>query len=506
LGSGGGWILGESGLFESLSDRLGEVFDRLKRRGALKEDDVNAAMREVRVALLEADVALDVVKDFIDRVRERAVGQEVIRSVTPGQQVIKIVHDNLIEMLGTEAAWIELNAVPPVPILMVGLQGGGKTTSTAKIAARLTNRDKKKVMMASLDVTRPAAREQLRILGEQTGVATLPMADGESALSIAKRAMTAGRLQGFDVVMLDTAGRISIDQGLMDEVRQIRDAVNPVETLLVADAMTGQDAVNTARNFQEQIGLSGIVLTRMDGDARGGAALSMRAVTGVPIKVVGTGEKIDALEDFHPERVAGRILGMGDVVSLVEKAAETIEVEEAERLAARMQKGQFDLDDMLSQLQQVSKMGGLGGLMGMLPGVSKLQKQMDNAGVDDKAIKRQAAIIQSMTKKERKNPKLLNASRKRRVASGSGTSPAEINRLLKQHLEMGRMMKQMGKMGGMKGLGALLGGGGMPSPGDLAGGAPGQQMQLPRGLGGGPGGGLPGLGGPGGFPRFPTKR
>ena len=497
-------------MFESLSDRLGEVFDRLKRRGALKEGDVNAAMREVRVALLEADVALDVVKDFIDRVRERAVGQEVIRSVTPGQQVIKIVHDNLVEMLGTEAAWIELNAVPPVPILMVGLQGGGKTTSTAKIAARLANRDKKKVMMASLDVTRPAAREQLRILGEQTGVATLPMADGESALSIAKRAMTAARLQGFDVVMLDTAGRISIDQGLMDEVRRIRDAVKPVETLLVADAMTGQDAVNTARNFQDQIGLTGIVLTRMDGDARGGAALSMRAVTGVPIKVVGTGEKIDALEDFHPERVAGRILGMGDVVSLVEKAAETIEVEEAERLAARMQKGQFDLDDMLSQLQQVSKMGGLGGLMGMLPGVAKLQKQMHNAGVDDKAIKRQAAIIQSMTKKERKNPKLLNASRKRRVAAGSGTSPAEINRLLKQHMEMGRMMKQMGKMGGLKGLGALLGGGGMPSPADLAGGAPGGQMQLPRGLGGGPGGGLggglPGLGGPGGFPRFPTKR
>jgi signal recognition particle subunit SRP54 len=494
-------------LFESLSDRLGEVFDRLKRRGALKEGDVNAAMREVRIALLEADVALDVVKGFIDRVRERAVGQEVTRSVTPGQQVIKIVHDNLIEMLGSESAWIELNAVPPVPILMVGLQGGGKTTSTAKIAARLTSRDKKKVMMASLDVTRPAAREQLRVLGEQTGVATLPMADGESALSIAKRAMTAARLQGYDVVMLDTAGRVSIDQGLMDEVRQIRDAVNPVETLLVADAMTGQDAVTTARNFQEQIGLTGIVLTRMDGDARGGAALSMRAVTGVPIKVVGTGEKIDALEDFHPERVAGRILGMGDVVSLVEKAAETIEVEEAERLAARMQKGQFDLDDMLSQLQQVSKMGGLGGLMGMLPGVSKMQKQMDAAGVDDKAIGRQAAIIQSMTKKERKNPKLLNASRKRRVASGSGTTPQEINRLLKQHMEMGRMMKQMGKMGGMKGLGALLGGGGMPSPGDMPT-APGQQapMQLPSGLGGGMGGGLPGLGRPGGFPRFPTKR
>ena len=370
-------------MFESLSDRLGEVFDRLKRRGALKESDVAAAMREVRIALLEADVALDVVKGFIDKVTERAIGEEVTRSVTPGQQVIKIVHDNLIEMLGSDSAWIELNAVPPVPILMVGLQGGGKTTSTAKIAARLTNRDKKKVLMASLDVTRPAAREQLRLLGEQTGVATLPMAQGETALSIAKRAMTAGRLQGYDVVMLDTAGRVSIDQGLMDEVRQIRDAVNPAETLLVADAMTGQDALTTARNFHDRVGLTGIVLTRMDGDARGGAALSMRAVTGVPIKAVGTGEKIDALEDFHPERVAGRILGMGDVVGLVEKAAETIEIEEAERLAAKMQKGQFDLDDMLSQLQQVAKMGGLGGLMGMLPGVGKLKKQMDGAGVDE---------------------------------------------------------------------------------------------------------------------------
>ena len=492
-------------MFESLSDRLGEVFDRLKRRGALKEGDVATAMREVRIALLEADVALDVVKGFIDKVTERAIGQEVTRSVTPGQQVIKIVHDNLIEMLGSESAWIELNAVAPVPILMVGLQGGGKTTSTAKIAARLTNRDKKKVLMASLDVTRPAAREQLRVLGEQTGVATLPMAQGETALSIAKRAMTAGRLQGYDVVMLDTAGRVSIDQGLMDEVRQIRDAVNPAETLLVADAMTGQDAVTTARNFHDQIGVTGIVLTRMDGDSRGGAALSMRAVTGVPIKAVGTGEKIDALEDFHPERVAGRILGMGDVVGLVEMAAETIEIEEAERLAAKMQKGQFDLDDMLSQLQQVAKMGGLGGLMGMLPGVAKLQKQMDGAGVDDKSIKRQAAIIQSMTKKERKNPKLLNASRKRRVAGGSGTTPQEINRLLKQHMEMGRMMKQMGKMGGMKGLGALLGGGGMPAPGEMPGG-PGQKAQLPLPGSGGGFPGLPGLGRPGGFPRFPTKR
>jgi signal recognition particle subunit SRP54 len=462
-------------------------------------------MREVRVALLEADVALEVVKSFIDKVRERAVGQEVTRSVTPGQQVIKIVNDNLIEVLGTEPAWIELNAVPPVPIMMVGLQGGGKTTSTAKIAARLTKRDKKKVLMASLDVARPAAREQLKVLGEQIDVATLPMAQGETALSIAKRALTAARLQGFDVVMLDTAGRVTVDQQLMNEIREIRDVVKPVETLLVADALTGQDAVTTAKNFHENLGISGIILTRMDGDSRGGAALSMRSVTGVPIKCVGTGEKVEDLEDFNPERVAGRILGMGDVVGLVEKAAETIEAEDAERLAAKMQKGQFDLDDMLSQLQQVSKMGGLGGLMSMLPGIGKLQKQMAGAGVDDQSIKRQAAIIQSMTKKERKNPKILNASRKKRVAAGSGTSAQEINRLLKQHMEMGRMMKKMGKMGGIKGLGSLFGGA-SPTAGDLGIGSnqnaldPSGKLQIPQGLLDGNKGALPR------FPRFPNKR
>ena len=492
-------------MFEALSDRLGTVFDRLKGRGALSEADIAAAMREVRVALLEADVALDVVKSFIDRVRERAIGQEVMRSVTPGQQVIKIVNDNLIGVLGTDPAWIELNAVPPVPIMMVGLQGGGKTTSTAKIAARLTKRDKKKVLMASLDVALPAAREQLKVLGEQIDVNTLPMAKGETALSIAKRAMTAARLQGFDVVMLDTAGRVTVDQVLMDEIRQIRDEVKPVETLLIADALTGQDAVTTAKNFHENLGLSGIVLTRLDGDSRGGAALSMRSVTGVPIKCVGTGEKLEDLEDFNPERVAGRILGMGDVVGLVEKAAENIEVEEAERLAAKMQKGQFDLDDMLSQLQQVSKMGGLGGLMSMLPGVSKLQKQMAGAGVDDKSIRRQAAIIQSMTKQERKTPKILNASRKKRVASGSGTSAQEINRLLKQHMEMGRMMKKMGKMGGLKGLSSMFGGA-SPSSADPAAGADQNilgssgKLKIPQGLLDGNKGALPG------FPRFPNKR
>ena len=486
-------------MFDALSDRLGNVFDRLKGKGSLSESDVNAAMREVRIALLEADVAVEVVKSFIDGVKERAVGQEVTKSVTPGQQVIKIVNDNLIEMLGKEPAWIELNAVPPVPILMIGLQGSGKTTTAAKIASRLTRRDKKKVMMASLDVTRPAAREQLRVLGEQIDVSTLPMAEGETAVSIAKRAMAASRLQGYDVVILDTAGRVTVDQGVMDEIKQISEITNPAEKILVADALTGQDAVTTAKNFHQNVGVTGIVLTRMDGDSRGGAALSMRSVTGVPIKAVGTGEKLENLEDFHPERVAGRILGMGDVVSLVEKAAETIEVEEAEKIALKMQKGQFDFNDMLTQLQQVSKMGGLGGVLAMLPGVGKLQKQMASAGVDDKSIARQVAIIQSMTAQERKSPKLLNASRKRRVASGSGTTAQEINRLLKQQMEMARMMKKVGKMGGLKGLGSLFGGGDPIQP-DLG---QGSNLRIPEGLINQPGQNFPGLPG---LPKFPTKR
>lgn len=484
-------------MFDGLTGRLGDVFDRLKRRGALKEGDVNAALREVRVALLEADVALDVVKSFIDKVRERAVGQDVLRSVTPGQQVVKIVHDNLVEMLGAEPEGLNLSATPPVAILMVGLQGGGKTTTTAKLARRLVSRERKKVMMASLDIYRPAAREQLRILGEQNDIQTLPINDGEAPASIAKRAMTAARLQGFDVVFLDTAGRTSIDEAMMAEAVAVRDVVQPVETLLVADAMTGQDAVNTARNFNDRVGLTGIVLTRVDGDARGGAALSMRAVTGRPIKALGIGEKIDEIEDFHPERIAGRILGMGDVVSLVEKAVENIEQDEAERLAQRMQKGQFDLEDMLSQLRQLKKMGGLGGVMGMLPGIGKIQKQMNAANVDDSMIKRQEAIILSMTRAERRNVKLLNASRKRRVASGSGTSVPEINRLVKQYMEMAKAMKKIGKRGG---LGSLFGGGsggGMPP---LGGGGPGGGIP---GLGGG---GLPGLGSGGLPPGFPGKR
>lgn len=491
-------------MFEGLSERLGSVFDRLKKRGALSESDVSAAMREVRVALLEADVALPVVKSFIDRVRERAIGQEVIRSVTPGQMVVKIVHDELVAMLGSDSQAVNLNAVAPVPILMVGLQGGGKTTTTAKLAKRLSERDRKKVLMASLDVTRPAAREQLRTLGEQVGVDTLPIVQGETALTIAKRAMTAGRLQGYDVVMLDTAGRTSIDEGLMAEARSVRDAVNPHEVLLVADALTGQDAVTTATNFDERVGITGIILTRVDGDSRGGAALSMRGVTGKPIKALGVGEKVGDLEDFHPERIAGRILGMGDVVSLVERAAETIEAEEAEKMAERMMKGTFTLDDMAAQLKQLRSLGGLGGVLGMLPGVGKLQKQLAGANIDDSQLKRQEAIISSMTRTERANPRLMNASRKRRVAAGSGTEVQDINRLLKSHMEMAKMMKKVGKVGGKGMMKGLMGGGGMPGPG--------QMPQLPPGgMGGGMGGGMPGLGGPklpglGGLPGFPGKR
>ncbi len=459
-------------MFESLSARLGGVFDKLRRRGALTEDDVNAAMREVRVALLEADVALPVVKDFVATVKERAVGQEVIRSVTPGQMVVKIVHDVLVETLGTEGTELDLRAQPPVPILMVGLQGSGKTTTSAKIAARLKKRERKKVLLASLDVYRPAAQEQLAVLARQAEVGSLPVVDGQMPVDIARRAMETARLEGYDVVILDTAGRLHIDQELMAEVADVRDVARPQETLLVVDAMTGQDAVTLAREFDEKVGVSGIVLTRVDGDARGGAALSMRAVTGKPIKLLGTGEKLDGLEGFHPDRLAGRILGMGDVVSLVERAAETIEQEEAERLAKRVQKGQFDLEDMLSQLRQIKKMGDVKGLLGMLPGIGKLKGQIEKANIDDSMIKRQEAIILSMTPKERRRPEVIKASRKKRIAAGSGVSVQDVNRLLKQHQQMQGMMKKVGKMG-KKGL--LKGGGlppGMMPPGGGGGGFP----------------------------------
>ncbi len=434
-------------MFDSLTKRLGDVFDRLKRRGALSEADVDAALREVRVALLEADVALPVVKDFVAQVRLRAIGQEVIRSVTPGQMVVKVVHDHLVEMLGATSSEINLRANPPVPVLMVGLQGSGKTTTTAKLAKRLVERDKKKVLMASLDTRRPAAQEQLAVLGTQVNVPTLPIVAGQQPVEIAKRAIETGSREGYDVVLLDTAGRLAIDEELMAEAAAVRDAVHPAETLLVADAMTGQDAVNLARSFNEKIGVTGIVLTRVDGDARGGAALSMRAVTGRPIKLIGLGEKLDALDVFHPDRIAGRILGMGDVVSLVEKAAETVEREEAEKLAAKVSKGEFDFEDMAAQLRQLRKMGGLSSLMGMLPGIGKVQKQIAEAKIDDKMVRRQEAIIQSMTPKERRYPKLLNASRKRRIAAGSGVSVEDINKLVKQYMEMSRMVKQVSKLG-----------------------------------------------------------
>jgi signal recognition particle subunit SRP54 len=452
-------------MFEALSGKLNGVFDRLRRRGALTEADVAEASREVRIALLEADVALPVVKDIVAKVRERAVGQEVLRSVSPAQQVIKIVNDCLVEALGggegvEHVPGISLNAASPVPILMVGLQGSGKTTTSGKIALRLRMRDRKKVLLASLDVHRPAAQLQLETLAKQAGVASLPIIQGQGPLEIAQRAMQVARGELYDVVILDTAGRLSIDEALMEEVAQVKAATRPHESLLVVDAMTGQDAVQTARAFNERVGITGIVMTRIDGDARGGAALSMRAVTGAPIKLLGAGEKLEALEDFHPDRIAGRILGMGDIVSLVERAAETIDKAEAEKLATKMQKGQFDLEDYAAQLKQINKMGSLSGILNMLPGMGKLKGQIDESKLDGSILKRQAAIIGSMTMKERRNPAILKASRKKRIAAGSGTSVQEVNKLLKQFDDMSAMMKRMSKLGqkGMMrgGLGALL--------------------------------------------------
>ena len=439
-------------MFDALSDKLNGVFDRLRGRGTLNEMDVAEALREVRLALLDADVALPVVRDFISKVRDRALGSEVLRSVSPGQQVIKIVNDVMVEQLGGEGAVpINLAAAAPVPVLLVGLQGSGKTTTAGKLALRFRTRLRKKVLLASLDTQRPAAREQLRQLAEQAGVPSLPIIDGQTPVQIAQRAMDTGRREGFDIVLLDTAGRLSIDEALMQEVKDIRAATNPAETLLVVDAMTGQDAVNTAKAFHDAITVTGIVMTRMDGDARGGAALSMRAITGAPIKLIGIGEKQDALEEFHPERVAGRILGMGDIVGLVEKASETIDQEEAEKLAAKMMRGKFDLEDYASQLRQIQKMGSLSGILGMLPGVGKIKQQLENADLDTKILKRQAAIISSMTMKERRVPDIIKASRKKRIAAGSGTSVQEVNKLLKQFEEMTTVMKRMNKLG-QKGL------------------------------------------------------
>jgi len=508
-------------MFESLSERLGGILEKLTRRGALSEADVNEAMREVRRALIEADVALDVVRSFVDKVRSKAVGQDVIRSVTPGQMVVKIVHDQLVEMLGSDAQPIDLNAPAPVPLMLVGLQGSGKTTSAAKIARRITDRQNAKVLMASLDTRRPAAQEQLKVLGTQAGIDTLPIVAGQMPVEIASRAMNAGRLGGYDVVILDTAGRTHIDEPLMIEMAEIRKAAKPHEILLVADALTGQDAVNLANSFNQRVGITGIVLTRVDGDGRGGAALSMRAVTDKPIKLIGTGERLDALEDFDPARIAGRILGMGDIVGLVEKAAATIDAEKAARTAERMKKGAFDLDDLAEQLAQMQKIGGMSGMMGLLPGVGKVKKQIDAMGVDDGVFKRQAAIISSMTPHERKHPDILKASRKKRVAAGSGTRVEEVNRLLKMHRQMSDMMKAMGKgkgmfarMGGMMGMPGMGGGAPPPDPAalerlarssGLAGGAPGLPGGLP-GLSGLGGPRLPGLGGPAGLPGLPKKK
>ncbi len=507
-------------MFQGLSDRLSGILDRLKGRGTLDEGDVNEALREVRRALLEADVALEVVKDFADKVRERAVGAEVLKSVTPGQMVVKIVYDVLVDILGADSQAISLEAVPPVAILMVGLQGSGKTTTTAKIAKRLTEKQKKKILMASLDTRRPAAMEQLAILGKQIGVETLPIVAGQSAVQIARRALDAARLGGFDAVMLDTAGRTHVDEALMAEVAEVEAVAKPHEVLLVVDSLTGQDAVNVARSFTGRVKVTGVVLTRVDGDGRGGAALSMRAVTGKPIKLIGMGEKMDALEDFHPARIANRILGMGDIVSLVEKAAETIDAEKAAAIAKRMAKGEFDLNDMREQLNQMLSIGGLQGVLGMLPGINKAKQQLASANLDDKVIKRQRAIIESMTPWERRNPLKIDGKRRRRIAAGSGTRPEDVNKLLKMHRQMADMMKAMGsggKRGMFAGLGQMfgMGGGGMPQPSpeqlaELAKKVPGGAIpdKFPGGLGGGlppglPGGmpGLPGLGAK--FPGFP---
>jgi signal recognition particle subunit SRP54 len=506
-------------LFDNLSQRLGDVFDTLTRRGALSEADVDAALREVRRALLEADVALDVARAFVDQVKKRAVGVEVLKSVTPGQMVVKIVHDELVATLGADAQPIDLNAPAPVAIMMVGLQGSGKTTTTAKVAKRLAERGRK-ALMASLDTRRPAAMEQLAILGQQVGVPTLPIVEGQGPVQIASRAVQAAKLGGYDVVLLDTAGRITLDEAMMAEAAEVKRAAAPHEVLLVADSLTGQDAVNLASAFDQRVGLTGIVLTRVDGDGRGGAALSMRAVTGKPIKLIGVGERMDALEDFDPARIAGRILGMGDIVALVEKAAASIDREQAMRAAERMRKGQFDLSDLREQLTGMAKMGGMTGLMAMLPGVAKIKNQLAERNLDDKVLTRQMAIIDSMTPGERKHPDLLKASRKKRIAAGSGTKVEEVNKLLKMHRTMADMMKAMGggKRGPLGGLAQAMGfGTKMPSPEEMKklaeqmpqGGLPPNMPnvpgmpKLPPNMPGMPG--FPGLGGkfpglPGGLP------
>ena len=496
-------------MFENLTSKLGKVFNSLKKRGALSEKDVDDALQEVRLALLDADVSLPVVKDFIIKVRERAVGQEVLKSVTPGQQVVKIVNDILIDALGSANAPLQINHSPPVVILLVGLQGSGKTTTAGKLALHIKNKEKKKVMLASLDIYRPAARDQLRVLGEQAEVLVLPDTDGESPESITKRAMASSKVQGVDVLILDTAGRTTLDSIMMTEAKNIFNLSKPSETLLVADSMTGQDAVNTAKAFSEIVNITGVILSRTDGDARGGAALSMRAITGKPIKFIGVSEKLDGLESFHPERAAGRILDMGDVVSLVEKAQETIAEEEAEEMMKRLSQGSFDMNDMLKQIGQLKKLGGLSGVMSMLPGIGKLQKQMEAHNFDDKVIAKQEAIIYSMTKKERINVGLLNASRRKRIAFGSGSSVHEVNRLVKQQQDMARMMKKVGKVGGMGALKNMFSGLGKNSQEGQPGEMPGSIEEMQKMMGKLPlGNGINKFSGMGlpGFSGKPSKR
>jgi len=481
-------------MFEALTERLGGVFDRLTGRGALSEADVDAALREVRVALLEADVALPVVKDFIARVRTEAVGEAVIKSVKPGQQVVKIVHDALVDMLGGDGPpeTLRVHGEPPNVIMMAGLQGSGKTTTSAKIALRLTKTDKRRVMMASLDTRRPAAMEQLSTLGKQIGVDVLPIVAGQSPAEIAKRALAAARLSGHDVLILDTAGRTTLDDEMMQEAAEIAKIAKPQEILLVGDSLTGQDAVETAKRFHERLALTGLVLTRADGDGRGGAALSMRAVTGLPIKFLGVSERPDGLELFDARRVAGRILGQGDIVGLVEKAVEQVDRDEAEKLAKKMAKGRFDFDDMEKQLHQLLQIGGLKGVMGMLPGVQKLKNQISESQLDDGQVRRQIAIIRSMTKTERQKPDLINGRRRARIARGAGVEVVEVNRLLKLHRNMADMAKAMGK--GKLPFG--MPGGGRPNPEAL------KQLGAGRPLPGLSGKGMP-PGFPGGLPGLP---
>ncbi len=435
-------------MFEALSNKLTTVFNKITSRGVLSEDDINTAMREIRIALLEADVSLSVVKDFIAHVKEQALGEKVVRSIQPGQMVVKIVHDELLKLLSSDNTTLNLNAPAPVCVLMVGLQGSGKTTTSAKIAKRLSAKQKKKVLLVSLDIYRPAAQEQLAQLATQINGTSLPIIKGEKPAATTKRALDFAKKGGFDVIILDSAGRLHIDQELMEEVKDVKKIANPTEVLLVADAMIGQDACNVAKEFNDQVGITGLVLTRIDGSSRAGAALSMKMVAGVPIKFLGVGEKLDEIEEFYADRLAGRILGQGDVVSLVEKAIDNVNKEDAEKLAQKMMKGVFNLEDMLTQLRQIQKIGSLGGIMGMLPGLSKFSAQVEAAG-GDKIIKKQEAIILSMTIKERRNPDIIKASRKKRIAAGAGVEVHEVNKLLKSFEQMSTMMKQMGKLGGM---------------------------------------------------------